>query len=307
MMPLTLNGALWREPHPPAAAPADAGAFLSAMSPDSQLPQALAGHTVAIPETRESDLFARLLAAQGATVERCPLMSILDAADPQPVLRWLKRLCDGELDDVIFFTGEGARRLLALAETHKLRNKTVEALQRVRKITRGPKPARVLTELGLRPDLAAAAPTTDGVLTTLRTLDLNGRRVGVQLYGEEQNAPLTGYLDKAGAKVFTVAPYRYAPQSHEEQVVALIERLEAGRIGVIAFTSMMQVDRLLAVAMSHGRLDALKRGLARTKVASVGPVVGEALKKNGITVDIQPEKSFFLKPLVQAIAAAVTR
>lgn len=46
----------------------------------------LAGRTIAVPETRELDIFSSMLERRGATVIRCPLVTILDAPDPQPVL-----------------------------------------------------------------------------------------------------------------------------------------------------------------------------------------------------------------------------
>jgi len=51
----------------------------------------LTGRTIAIPETRELDLFAQMLESRGATTLRCPLVSILDAPDPAPVEAWLRQ------------------------------------------------------------------------------------------------------------------------------------------------------------------------------------------------------------------------
>ena len=44
----------------------------------------LAGRTVAVPETRELDIFARMLEERGATTIRCPLVAILDAPERRP-------------------------------------------------------------------------------------------------------------------------------------------------------------------------------------------------------------------------------
>ena len=76
----------------------------------------LDGRVVALPETRELDRLAELLEAEGARAWRCPLVSILDAPDPTPVEAWLRALAAGGLDDVVFLTGEGLRRLMALGE-----------------------------------------------------------------------------------------------------------------------------------------------------------------------------------------------
>lgn len=264
---------------------------------------ALQGLTIALPETRELDLFARMLETRGAVTLRCPLVSILDAPDPAPVLEWLRRCIAGEMDDLILLTGEGLRRLLGLAERHGLKDAFVRRLGEMRKITRGPKPARALRDLGLASDLAAATPTTEGVIAALRPLDLSHRRVGVQLYGSEPNRPLMDFLCEAGATPLPVAPYVYASAAEDARVIELIERLAEGAIDVIAFTSGPQVTRLWEVAARSGIEERLTQGLARTRVAAVGPLVAEALRDKGVTVAMMPSESYFMKPLVNEIVA----
>src|SRR5882672_4207572 len=207
------------------------------MSESSQSPPPLSGRAIALPETRELDRLAQLLEEEGARTLRCPLVAILDAPDERPGLAWLRELAAGGFDDLVFLTGEGLRRLVALAERHGLRAPVVEALGRARTITRGPKPARALHELGLGPTLPAGVPTSAGVMQALSSLDLSGRRVGVQLYGEVPTRPLVDFLEKAGATVSVVAPYVYATASDTGRVVALIDALAAGGVDVIAFTS----------------------------------------------------------------------
>jgi uroporphyrinogen-III synthase len=156
-------------------------------------------------------VFAGLLERRGARVLRCPLVSIRDAPDPAPVLAFARTLAGGGCDDLILTTGEGLRRIIGCIERNEpqLKAPFLEALARVRKITRGPKPVRALRELGLKSDLTAAQPTTAGLIESLSAEPLAGRRVGVQLYGEEPNTPLREFLKAAGATVLTVAPYVY--------------------------------------------------------------------------------------------------
>jgi uroporphyrinogen-III synthase len=265
----------------------------------------LAGVTIALPETRELDRLAGFLEAEGATTFRCPMVAILDAPDPGPVDAWLGRLAAGAFDDLIFLTGEGLRRLVARAELAGLRAPALAALGRARKITRGPKPARVLHELGLSTDLAASPPTSQGVMECLAGEALQGRRVGLQLYGTEPNEPLVRFLKGAGAEVETVAPYVYAGASDEARVVELIGGLEGGRVGVIAFTSAAQVDRLWNVAQERRIEPALREGLRRSRVAAIGPVAVEALEDRGVRVDIVPEQPFVMRRLIAAIVASV--
>jgi len=272
-------------------------------------PGRLVGRTIALPETRELDRLATLLEEEGATSLRCPLVSILDAPDSRPVEAWLDKLCAGAFDDLILLTGEGLRRMLALAKRTGRYDAVVAALGKVRKITRGPKPARALHEIGLASDLPAAVPTSQGVMDELGTHDLKGRRFGVQLYGEEPNHQLVGFLQAAGAKVDTVAPYIYASASDDRRVETLIAAMAAGQVDAIAFTSASQVDRLWQVAKEAGAgMDArLGEALARVRVAAIGPIVVDALRARGVRIDIVPEKSFVMKRLTSLIAETLAK
>jgi uroporphyrinogen-III synthase len=170
----------------------------------------------------------------------------------------------------------------------------------VRKITRGPKPARALRELGLKPDIAAEVPTTEGIIASLRSQDLKGRRIAVQLYGTEPNRPLIEFLQEAGALVGTVAPYVYADAADDEAILNLLERMRAREVDAVAFTSSPQVERLFSLALPAAVADAM----AKTVVAAVGPVVADTLLKHGIRARVMPEESFFLKPLTTVLEEA---
>jgi uroporphyrinogen-III synthase len=264
----------------------------------------LTGRTIAVPESRELDVFASMLERRGATVLRCPLVAILDAPDPQPVLEWIKRFNGANFDDLILLTGEGLRRLLACIDKHEpqLRDGFVLELARIRKITRGPKPAKALRELGLKPEIAAEVPTTAGVIDSLRSENLVGRRVAVQLYGTDPNELLIGFLDSAGARATAVAPYIYANQAADEAVLDLLKQMAAGQVDIIAFTSKSQVDRLF----STGPADLVHEALRRTEVAAVGPVVRDALEAHAVQVRFMPHDSFFMKPLTSTLEAELS-
>ena len=264
----------------------------------------LTGCRVALPETRELDLLARMMEAEGGTVLRCPLVAIVDAPDPAPVVAWLERFIADTPADLILLTGEGLRRLDAAAAAAGEEGAFRAALARPRKITRGPKPTKALREFGLEPDLRAAEPTTEGIIAALSGEALRGRRIGVQLY-PEPNPKLLEFLGAAGALADPVLPYAYASAADERRVTDLIDRMEAGEVDVVAFTSSPQVRRLFDVARESGREAALGAALARLKVAAVGPVVAAELAAHHVAVAIAPQDAYFMKPLVRAIAAAM--
>lgn len=269
---------------------------------------ALAGRRIAIPESRQLDLFTQMLETRGAHVLRCPLVNIRDAPDSGPVLAWLRDFADGGCDDLILLTGEGLRRLLDLAKRtdDELHASFVARLAAVRKISRGPKPGRELRILGLRAELLATTPTTDGVIETLRQHSLQGRTVGVQLYGADPNQKLIDFLHSAGAIPRPVAPYRYADQEEDAQVIDLIQAITQSGVDAIAFTSSAQIRRLYAVARRHGLEASLHSGLKKTIVAAVGPLVAAALEKENAGVDLMPDSSYFMKPLVRKLVERFT-
>lgn len=264
----------------------------------------LAGRRILVPESRELDLFARMLEERGAEAVRCPLVTIRDVEDEAPVEAWLKRLVAGAFADLILLTGEGLRRLVGVAQRAGIEQDVIAALKRLRTVTRGPKPARVLRELGLAPGIAAEQPTTDGIIATLRRDDLAGRGVGVQLYPDNPNTVLIDFLHDAGARAETVLPYRYASGTESRQVAEAIRAMAAGRFDAIAFTSTPQLERLHEVARERGLDSELHQGLARLRIAAVGPVIAAAIEKRGYSVAAMPATSFHLKPLVGALVAA---
>lgn len=266
-------------------------------SPDKPL----AGRRILVPESRELDLFARMLEERGAEAVRCPMVTILDLEDQAPVEAWLKRLSAGGFDDLILLTGEGLRRLLGVAQRAGIEADVVATLKQLRTITRGPKPARVLRTIGLAPGIAAETPTTEGVIAALTRENLAGRTVGVQLYPGNPNNLLLDFLRDAGATSDPILPYRYASDAEAQQVDETIRAMAAGEYDAIAFTSSPQLERLQTVAKQRGLEAELRQGLTRSRIAAVGPVVGAALEKLGFSVAAMPETSFHLKPLIGAL------
>ncbi len=139
----------------------------------------------------------------------------------------------------------------------------------------------------------------------MKSESLEGQTVGVQLYSES-NPPLTDFLSAAGARVRTVQPYIYAPAADADRVAALMNQLDHCQVSAVVFTSSPQVDRLFEVARERGAYELLMRGLAKTKIAAVGPIVAANLQKRSLSVDICPDQGFVMKNLVQLIKRTLT-
>ena len=264
----------------------------------------LARRRIAIFEHRELDRLGHMIEAAGAETLRCPLVAIADMPDGAPALAWIERFVATPPDDLALMTGEGLRRLNAAAERAGIAAAFLAALGRVRTITRGPKPARALSEIGLKPDLRAAQPTMAGIIATLSAEDLSGRRIALQLYPDAPTT-LVDFLAAAGARPDPVWPYCYVAASGDEAIAALVKEAAAGRIDAVAFTSAAQVARLFEAARALGIEACLRTALRDTRVAAVGPVVAAELERHGLAVAIMPHGSYFMKPLISALVAAL--
>jgi len=263
----------------------------------------LKGKRIAVPEMRELEVFSGLLERRGAEVLRCPLVTIYDTPHSAQVLAFAVQIAEGGFDDFVLITGEGLTRILSCINKYdpSLQERFIEGLGKLRTITRGPKPARILRQLGLRPNIEATSPTTPGVIAAMQPLELAGRRVAVQLYGNDPNLVLTSFLREREAEVTTVAPYVYGNAADDATVTALLERMAAGEVDAIAFTSKLQIERLV----SQQPAPLVKRALTRTKIAAVGPIVAEAIRAAGFEVASSPEHSWFMKPLVVALSESL--
>jgi uroporphyrinogen-III synthase len=263
----------------------------------------LNGYRILILETREEAQFSRLLTEQGADVLQCPMFTIHDAPDPAPIEAWIRRSIEQPLDDLVLMTGEGLRRLMKVVRRIGVEGEFVAALAKARKFARGPKPGRALREIGLEPQLTTEKPTSEGVAEMLSRLDLSGHRLGLQLYPDKDHGVLVGAIKALGAEVDTVLPYAYDAQAADANIVTAIDEMAAGRIDAIALTNLGQIRRLVEVACAHGFEARLRDGLARTRIASVGPAVSDELKSHGLRTDIYPaNEAYFMKPLISAMA-----
>ncbi|WP_338690942.1 uroporphyrinogen-III synthase [Bradyrhizobium sp. 26S5] len=268
----------------------------------------LNGYRILILETREEAQFSRLLAEQGADVLQCPMFTIHDAPDPAPIEAWIRRAIERPLDDLVLMTGEGLRRLMKVVRRIGVEAEFVGSLGKTRKFARGPKPGRALREIALEPQMTTEKPTSEGVAEMLAKLDLTGHRLGLQLYPDKDHATLIGAIKARGAEIDTVLPYVYDAQAADTNIVTAIEEMAQGRIDAIALTNLGQVRRLVEVARARGCEDRLREGLARTPIASVGPAVSDELKSQGLRTDIYPaEDAFFMRPLISAMAAALSK
>jgi uroporphyrinogen-III synthase len=249
------------------------------------------GAPVLALESRRAKEMAALIATYGGKPVAAPAMREMALDSNTEASRFLAAVVKDEFDMVIFLTGVGTRSLAAIAETTMTREQFVAALARVRVVARGPKPTAALRELGVGVSVTVPEPNTWREL--LAALDhelpppaMRGMRVAVQEYGVP-GAELLAGLQERGAVVTRVPVYRWALPEDLEPLRAAVRSIAAGEIAVALFTTSVQITHLFHVAAEMSMEGALRSGLRRCVIASIGPTTSEELERRGLRPDME--------------------
>jgi uroporphyrinogen-III synthase len=261
--------------------------------PRNELPRAdFNGLTVLALESRRASETAKLIAGRGGRPIVAPALREVPLASNAKALEFVTALIEGRFDMVILLTGVGTRALVGIAERTEQREPFLAALRRVAVVARGPKPLAVLREISVPASVAAPEPNTWREL--LAALDdaadrfpVRDRRVAVQEYGVS-NPEFLAALAERGAEVTAVPVYQWALPENLEPLRAAIAAIGRGEIDVVLFTTSVQVDHIFEVAAQMDAEAALRRGLARAVIASIGPTTSEALRRHDLAADLEP-------------------
>jgi uroporphyrinogen-III synthase len=258
-------------------------------------------------ESRRGDEMRSLIERFGGVATVAPSMREVPVGDNPQVFLFADELLAGRVQVVVFLTGVGAEALLDAWKTRHDEAAFFAALAGCAVVVRGPKPAVVLREWGVRVDHRVPEPNTWREL--LDTLDASvpvaGRTVAVQEYGEP-NDELYAALRERGATVLPVPVYKWAFPEDTGPLRDAIRRTVAGEFDALVFTSAQQVANVLRAAEEEGLRDAWTAAAKNCVVASIGPTATEKLHSVGLPVhaEASPPK---MGPLVRAALDAVNR
>lgn len=276
-----------------------------------------AGLRVLALESRRAAELAKLISNYGGEPVIAPAMREIPLDSNTEALSFVEALLAGKFDIVIFLTGVGARAVLRVAETRYNREDFVAGLRRVQVVPRGPKPVAVLRELGVTPALTVSEPNTWREL--LQTLDkaansspefqLRGARIALQEYGVS-NPELIARLTERGGIVTRVPVYQWALPEDVAPLQSAIRDLASGKVDAVLFTTGIQAAHLFQVAAEMELEEAMRGGLERTIVASIGPSTSEELQRHRIRPDLEPshpKMGFLVKETAEQAAALLNK
>ena len=244
-------------------------------------------------ESRRAKEVEKLIRTYGGQPFVVPFMREVKLESNQAALDFADRLMRGELDVVILMTGVGVRALLEIVETRYERPAFLEALGKVKIVTRGSKPEAALRELKLRSVASAAEPTTwHELMTALQGYfgeSLGTQRVALQEYGAT-NPELLAELTERCASVLKVPVYQWALPLDLQPLRECVHGIANANVDVILFTTAVQVIHLMLIAQEMDQVTEMLAGLRSVVVVSVGPTTTAELLHYGIMPDFEPSR-----------------
>ncbi len=263
----------------------------------------LEGITVGLFETRRQREFSAMFAARGAQVVACPLIFPESRGVEEPVRTFIEEAIAGKFAVVIFYTGIGIQAVLDAAQHLDKYDALKDALARMTVIARGPKGKGALKRHNLTPDFLADPPTTEGLIKLVEGLDVRGKGAAVALAGDQPSSGLAKALERGGGQVYQFAPYHYRLPEDLSEIRAFMQRLLAGEIGLLAFTTPPQVTILMDAAEKLGLVQNLRETMnSSVTVAAVGTVTAGTLARYGVKVSVRPpDEDETMMGLVEAI------
>ena len=251
------------------------------------------GLSVLVLESRRAKELASIVESYGGRPIVAPSMREVPLESNTEALAFADAVIRLEFDLIILLTGVGTRALLELVDRVRAQRDTfIAALGRIPIAARGPKPTAVLRDIGLSPWLQAPEPNT--WLELVAALDardgemqLRARLVALQEYGAP-NPELLQALEARGALLTRVPIYQWALPEDLEPLRQGCRALAEGQVDVVLLTTATQVTHLLQIADQLGLADAVRAGLRRAMVASIGPTTSETLREHGVAIDMEP-------------------
>lgn len=246
--------------------------------------------TVCSFESRRAAEMRALLERHGLVATVAPSLKEVPLEEQAAAMEFAAELLAGQYDMVVFLTGVGAQTLLEALNRHHPLQQIVSALNQGKNVVRGPKPAAVLKEAGIRIDLRVPEPNTwRELLSALEQAGwIAGARIALQEYGIPQQELREALLARGAASVRSVPVYRWELPDDLRPLRSAIEQTIRGEFDVLLFTSAQQIEHVLRVAQDLGSREAWLAAAQRCLIASIGPTMSEALRRHGLPVHLEP-------------------
>lgn len=235
--------------------------------------------------------FSQLLAAYGAEPVEVPTIQIVPPASWQAIDDAITRLVTYQW--LIFTSVNG---ITPFMDRLRAAGKDARALANLRICAIGPRTAQELGTHGLTADIVPGEFQAEGVIAALAQLGIRGSRLLIPR-AEVAREILPEQLRELGAVVDVIPVYRTIVPAVD--VASLTQQLHDGLVAVLTFTSSSTVRNFVEL---FGGQENVKRLVAQTAIACIGPITARTAEDYGLAVTIMP-----IENTVPALAKAIVR
>ncbi len=267
------------------------------------------GARVLTLESRRADLLEQLIRRHGGDPFVAPSVKEVPFEQHDEIYCWAERLFAGDFDLLVLMTGAGLTYLSDVLAERYPRAAFADALRRVTIVSRGPKPAAVLHQMGVTSRIMVPEPNTWREIVTVLAARPE-RRITIQEYGRA-NPEFVAAVKALGAEVSAISIYRWTLPDDPGPLREAVRRIAQRECDVVLFTSSIQLTHLLQVAAGMGCDAEVRQALAEhLAIASVGPVMDAALAEAGLTPDIvpaHPKMAVLVRTAAETAASVLVR
>ena len=259
------------------------------------------GRRVIIPDEPRLDPLARMMERHGVMPHRCSFAAARPASLDGAIERWIRGVAAQQMHDLLFLSPEGVGAVMHLAAEVGQDWDMVRGMTRMRLIARGKDTAIALRRLGVRPEIVSTKASTKSLLETLKTHDLRGRVVGVQLEDSRGDAEVLDFLRWMRAGDHAVTPCVASDDQAGRETTDAIRDLVHGKFDAVAFNTAEQARRLCGAARRMRLLRPLQIALHRLPIAALSPRTADELERVGIRASVAPHSAFDFQELLHLL------
>jgi uroporphyrinogen III methyltransferase/synthase len=239
----------------------------------------LAGKRELVTRTRrQASTLADALRTEGALPLLLPAIEVQRRAEPDAVRVAIEQLRAVRYQWVVFTSDNAVQVMLELMSEA---GADARAFAGTRICAVGPATAKALAGRGLLADLMPVEADGDRVLEALVASGIEGATILLPR-AEGARSALPEGLRAAGAAVDELTLYLSAAPANPP--AAVLERIRAGGVDIVTFTSSSTVRNL--ATLLDGDLDSLRRAV----VACIGPQTAETAKEYGLPPQVVAEE-----------------
>ncbi|MCT1723888.1 MULTISPECIES: uroporphyrinogen-III synthase [Kocuria] len=243
----------------------------------------LTGFVIAVTASRRAEDQAEAFERRGATVLKAPTMRIVPTENDETLHRASAQVIEDKPGVLLVTTGHGVRGWFEAAEAGGTRSQLCAALEGADILVRGAKARGAIKSLGLVEQGVASQDSTSSLVDLALSRGVADKHVVFQQHGAVDHAHVER-LERAGARLTVVQPYRWEQPRDVAAVSQLMLAIIKEHVNAVTFTSAPAVEALFERAQKEGTMEPLLEALRhRVLSVAVGHVTAEPLQRAGIT------------------------